>query len=287
MFYSLFLILAATGFNCGEFSTKYPNKSIDRVLPRQNIIISNAAIELRGKDNYRIKRGVVIVVPDWLVLLLLISILLAFLFWIVRKNIEFESNRKTELKAKQNIETNHNYLDSNRSSLIQEDADPNSQLHALAEIDPIAELIEDLDRSEPKERAKIIWELAQRSDSTAIEPLLKLAISAAPWERSLILTAIANIVTRALKPIERALQISLEDRNSQVGKNAIGEVKKVYELILAMTRELSYLGDDRDREIREALVRSLKQLNKLQSYKNLSREESDNNRMSRKNEFDV
>ncbi|MGF1487723.1 MAG: HEAT repeat domain-containing protein [Prochloraceae cyanobacterium] len=284
MFYSLVLILAATGFNYGEFSAKYSNKSIDRVLARQNIIVSNPEIELRGKDNYRVKQGVIIVVPDWLVLLLLISILLVFLFWIVRKNIEFESNIKTELKAKQNLENNPDYLNKNRSSLIQEDPDP---IHFLAKIDPIAESIENLNRSQTKERAKIIWELAQRSDSTAIEPLLKLAIEADPWERSLILTAIANIVTRALKPIDRALQISLEDRNSQVGKNAIGEVKKVYELILAMTRELSYLRDDRDREVRDSLVRSLKQLNKLQSYKNLSQEESDNNRMSRKNEFDV
>ncbi|MGH2416537.1 MAG: HEAT repeat domain-containing protein, partial [Microcystaceae cyanobacterium] len=89
----------------------------------------------------------------------------------------------------------------------------------LANLDVIEELIKELHEPDPKKRRKAIWELAQKSDSRAMKPLVDLMIDSDSQERSLILEALSQISTRTLKPMNQALAISLQDKNPQVRKN--------------------------------------------------------------------
>ncbi len=144
----------------------------------------------------------------------------------------------------------------------------------LPKIDIIGELIKDLGRSsEPAKRQKTIWELAQRGDSRAIEPLVELLITADSYERGLISTAITEIASRALKPMNEAFSITLEDANPQVRKNAIRDVTKVYELMSQITQRLSHMADDNDVEVQETVQWALKELDRVQ-WRNIANQQN-------------
>ncbi|MBZ8182916.1 peptidoglycan-binding protein [Oscillatoria salina] len=134
----------------------------------------------------------------------------------------------------------------------------------LAKIDIIDELIKDLRQPDPNKRRKAIWELAQRADSRAMQPLVELMIDCDSQERSLILEAIAQISNRTLKPLNRALAISLQDDNPEVRKNAIRDLTRVYELISQVSRMLCNAADDPDPEVQETAEWALSRLNQLQ-----------------------
>lgn len=134
----------------------------------------------------------------------------------------------------------------------------------LAKIDIIDELIKDLRQPDPTKRRKAIWELAQRADSRAMQPLVELMIDCDSQERSLILEAIAQISNRTLKPLNRALALSLQDDNPEVRKNAIRDLTRVYELISQVSRMLCNAADDPDTEVQETAAWALSRLNQLQ-----------------------
>jgi tetratricopeptide (TPR) repeat protein len=134
---------------------------------------------------------------------------------------------------------------------------------SLAKVDIVTELIQDLNQSDPIQRRKVIWELAQRADSRAMKPLVELMIEADSQERSLILEALSQIAARALKPLNKAIAISLEDRNSQVRKNAIRDLTRVYELMSQVTTRLAQAAGDPDEEVQETAKWALQQLNQM------------------------
>jgi HEAT repeats len=139
------------------------------------------------------------------------------------------------------------------------------QSKAITKLDVVTELVKELEHPNPTKRRKAIWELAQRADSRAMKPLVELMIEADSQERSLILEAVSQIASRTLKPMNRALAISLEDPNSQVRKNAIRDLTRVYDLMTQVSQRLSYSLDDPDNEVRETAKWALKQLNQLPS----------------------
>ncbi len=141
----------------------------------------------------------------------------------------------------------------------------------IAKFDIITELIADLNHTNAKIRKKAIWELAQRSDSRAMKPLVQLMIDADSQERSLILEAISQIAARTLKPLNKALTISLEDENAQVRKNAIRDLTRVYDLMSQVTKRLSHAIDDTDQEVRETAQWALKQLNHMPEIPDLAK----------------
>lgn len=133
----------------------------------------------------------------------------------------------------------------------------------LPKINIVDELMTELQAQDPAKRRKAIWELAQRGDSRAVQPLVELMIDSDSQQRSLILEALSQITTRTLKPMNRALSVSLQDENAEVRKNAIRDLTRIYELIAQTSQMLRYVADDPDAEVRETAKWALTQLNRL------------------------
>ena len=143
----------------------------------------------------------------------------------------------------------------------------------LAKIDIIEELIKELQNPDPVKRRKSIWELSQQGDSRAIQPLVDLIIDSDSKQTSLILGALSEIGTRTLKPLNRALALSLQDRNPDVRKNAIRDLTRIYDLINQITQLLTHAVDDTDPEVQETArwaLTQLSQLNKTSGYQSPS-----------------
>ncbi|HHP7231006.1 MAG TPA: hypothetical protein ACFCUY_09120 [Xenococcaceae cyanobacterium] len=136
----------------------------------------------------------------------------------------------------------------------------NSQTFKL---DIVPELIAELEKSDRRIRQKTIWELAQRGDSRAMQPLVELMIKVDSQERGLILEAMTQIASRTLKPMNKALMVSLDDDNPHVKQNAIRDLTRVYELMNQVTKRLSQVVEDSDEEVQKTAQWALKQLNQL------------------------
>lgn len=133
----------------------------------------------------------------------------------------------------------------------------------LPKIDIVNELIKDLQGADPTKRRKAIWELAQCGDSRAIQPLVDLMIDSDSQQRGLILEALSQIGTRTLKPMNRALAISLQDENPDVRKNAIRDLTRIYDTIGQVSNLLRHAAEDRDSEVQETARWAIGQLNRL------------------------
>jgi len=133
----------------------------------------------------------------------------------------------------------------------------------LPKIDIVEELIKDLQGGNSQKRRKAIWELAQRGDSRAVQPLVELMIDSDSQQRSLILEALSQICMRTLKPINRALGISLQDENADVRKNGIRDLTRIYELLSQINQMLRHATDDPDAEVKQTAQWALGQLNRV------------------------
>lgn len=118
-------------------------------------------------------------------------------------------------------------------------------------IDRIEELILQLQYPNPNHRSKAIWELAQQGDSRAIEPLVNLLFTSDSKQRSKILAALAEIGTRCIKPMSRALVFSLQDENPEVRQNAIRDLTRIYDLMYQTSQILQRAMDDPEPDVRE------------------------------------
>lgn len=121
----------------------------------------------------------------------------------------------------------------------------------LRRIGIVETLIGDLHSRDPVKRRQAIWELGQRGDSRAIQPLVDLTLDSDSAQRSLILAALSEIGVRTLKPMNRALAVSLQDENPEVRKNAIRDLTRVYDLIAQVAQLLNHASTDGDREVSE------------------------------------
>jgi tetratricopeptide (TPR) repeat protein len=196
-------------------------------------------------------------------------------------NLSYDSYEKTEkdklinssetkdLPPQQNNYQNTSFTEIETVKTFNQQLPTESSLSAqsngssLAKVDIVSELIEDLNGSDLTRRRKIIWELAQRADSRAMKPLVELMIEADSQERSLILEALSQIAARTLKPLNKAIAISMDDRNSQVRKNAIRDLTRVYELMSQVTNRLAQAVGDPDREVQETAKWALQQLDRM------------------------
>lgn len=157
------------------------------------------------------------------------------------------------------------------SSLIADEADINPTTR-MVKVDLIETLIHELQSPDPTVRRKAIWELGQKGTTEAIQPLVDLMIDVDSQQRSLILAAISEIGVRTLKPLSRALITSLQDTSSDVRKNAIRDVSRVYELMAHISVVLRHATDDEDDEVRETACWALNQLNRLRTPPTLERQ---------------
>ncbi|MEG4986592.1 HEAT repeat domain-containing protein [Microcoleus sp. BR0-C5] len=130
-------------------------------------------------------------------------------------------------------------------------------------IDITEALIEDLQQLNPAKRGKAIWELGQRGDSRAVEPLLDLLANSDSKQYSLILASLSEIGIRTLKPMNNAWSISLQNENPEVRKNAIRDLTRIYELVNQISYLLHRATDDPDPEVQEVARWAINQLNRL------------------------
>ncbi len=138
-----------------------------------------------------------------------------------------------------------------------------SETSRISKINIVDELVQDLRNPDPAKRHKIIWELGQRGDTRAVQPLVDLMVDSDSRQRSLILSALSEIGTRTLKPLTKALAISLQDENAEVRKNAIRDLTRVYDMVAQIGNLLHKAADDPDRDVQETARWALSQLNRI------------------------
>lgn len=126
-------------------------------------------------------------------------------------------------------------------------------------------LIQDLHSRDPVKRRQAIWELGQRGDSRAIQPLVDLTLDSDSAQRSLILAALSEIGVRTLKPMNRALAVSLQDENPEVRKNAIRDLTRVYDLMTQIAQLLNHASQDSDREVSETAHWAIGKLDRIRT----------------------
>ncbi|WP_414543427.1 HEAT repeat domain-containing protein [Nostoc sp. CCY0012] len=138
----------------------------------------------------------------------------------------------------------------------------------LAKVNIVDELIQDLRSHDSKKRRKAIWDLGQQGDSKAIQPLVDLMMDSDSQQRSLILAALAEISSRALKPMNRALAISLQDESPQVRQNAIRDLTRVYDMMTQMSQMLVHATEDPDIDVQITAKYALSQMNRIRNLPN-------------------
>ncbi|MEM9447094.1 MAG: HEAT repeat domain-containing protein [Cyanobacteria bacterium P01_E01_bin.6] len=124
-------------------------------------------------------------------------------------------------------------------------------------------LMRDLESADPALRRRAIWELGQRGTTEAMNPLVDMMMTVDSQQRSLILAAIAEIGIRTLTPMNRALITSLQDDSSDVRKNAIRDIARVYELMGQVSTVLRHAANDEHEEVRETACWAMGQLNRM------------------------
>lgn len=136
----------------------------------------------------------------------------------------------------------------------------------ITKLNIVDELIKDLRSPEPSKRHKAIWDLGQQGDSRAVQPLVNLLVDADSQQRSLILAALTEINVRSLKPVNRALAISMQDESPQVRQNAIRDLTRVYDMMAQMSQILSHALEDPDTEVRATAKYALTQMNRVRTF---------------------
>ncbi|NER00383.1 MAG: HEAT repeat domain-containing protein [Cyanothece sp. SIO2G6] len=146
---------------------------------------------------------------------------------------------------------------------------PSTPELSVTKIKRMDTLLEHLRSRDAQTRRQAIWELGQQGTSEAIQPLVDMMTEVDSQQRSLILAAIAEIGTRTLSPINRALMISLQDAHADVRKNAIRDLTRVYTLMAQMSQILTHAATDDDEEVQATALWALEQFNRISSTPNL------------------
>jgi peptidoglycan hydrolase-like protein with peptidoglycan-binding domain len=154
---------------------------------------------------------------------------------------------------------------STASQALTLESPPLSETTRMAKSNIVDELMQDLRSSDAAKRHQVIWELSHRGDSRAVQPLVDLLIDSDSQQRNLILSALSEIGTRTLRPMSRALAISLQDDNADVRKNAIRDLTRVYDMVAQISQLLHKATDDPDAEVQETARWALGQLNRIRS----------------------
>ncbi|MBD1872187.1 HEAT repeat domain-containing protein [Nodosilinea sp. FACHB-131] len=129
--------------------------------------------------------------------------------------------------------------------------------------DIVDSLIHELANRDGAVRRHAIWELGQRGHSDAIQPLIDGLLDADSQEKSLILAALAEISSRSLKPMHRALALGLQDPSPEVRKNAIRDLSRIYDTVVQLSHMLAHATQDPDVGVQETAQWALNQLNRI------------------------
>ncbi len=139
-----------------------------------------------------------------------------------------------------------------------------SQQNSLLPTIPLFDkFMEELQSDDTTKRRKAIWNIGQKGDSRAVQPLVELLMNADSQQNSLILSALAEIGIRTLKPMNRALAISIQSENPQVRQNAIRDLVRLYDIMAQMSQILRHALEDTDPEVQATARYALNQINRL------------------------
>ncbi|PSN12231.1 hypothetical protein C7293_21060 [filamentous cyanobacterium CCT1] len=133
----------------------------------------------------------------------------------------------------------------------------------LSRVDIVDSLVQELDSADSAVRRHAIWELGQRGHSDVIQPLINGLLEADSQEKSLILAALAEISSRSLKPMHRALALGLQDPSPEVRKNAIRDLSRVHDTVVQLSHMLVHATQDPDPGVQETAQWALNQLNRI------------------------
>lgn len=136
-------------------------------------------------------------------------------------------------------------------------------------VNVVEQLIEELQNTNQESRQNAIWQLGEKGDSRAIEPLVNLLRDSDSKQQSMILASLSQIGNKTLKPMVRALSLSLQNDNQEVRVNAIRDLTDVYEVVISITNILQYAVDDPDDKVRETAKWALEKLNRIRPPRNL------------------
>lgn len=168
-----------------------------------------------------------------------------------------ETNFETNLNGSQNGLYD---LDKSSSELLAPEA-----TSRLAKVNIVDELVKDLRSVDPNKRRKAIWDLGQQGDSRAIQPLVDIMMDADSQQRSLILAALSEIGTRTLKPMNRALAMSLQDESPEVRQNAIRDLTRMYDMMTQLSQMLYHATHDNDANVQATAKYALSQMNRIRA----------------------
>jgi hypothetical protein len=138
---------------------------------------------------------------------------------------------------------------------------PITKTSLLAQLNVVEGLIQELASTDPIKRRLAIWNLGQQGDSRAVQPLIDLMPSVDSQQRSLILSALAEICARTLKPMKRALAISMQDSSSQVRQNAIRDLLRICDMMGQMSYILRHGLEDVDPDVQATARYALNHMN--------------------------
>lgn len=123
-------------------------------------------------------------------------------------------------------------------------------------------LVNELRSVDASVRQRAIWELGQRGNATAIQPLVNSLMEADSQEKSLIFAALTEIGRRSLQPMQRALALGLQDPSPEVRKNAIRDLSRLCDTLGQMSPLLIHATQDPDPEVQAIAQWALGQLNR-------------------------
>lgn len=133
----------------------------------------------------------------------------------------------------------------------------------LSPVDIVDSLVQELASPDRAVRRHAIWELGQRGHSDVIQPLVDGLLEADSQEKSLIFAALAEISSRSLRPMHRALTLGLQDPSPEVRKNAIRDLSRVYDTVVQLSPMLAHAAQDPDPGVQETAQWALNQLNRI------------------------
>jgi peptidoglycan hydrolase-like protein with peptidoglycan-binding domain len=181
--------------------------------------------------------------------------------------IEFDKDSTIPLLPESNTSPDQNDASATNSPAVTASITPKllppANTSRLAKVNIVNELINDLYSADPARRHKAIWDLGQQGDSRAIQPLLDLMVNADSQQHSLILAALSEIGMHTLKPMNRALAISIQNESPQVRQNAIRDLTRVYDMMFQVSQMLHHAVDDPDLEVQSTARYALNQIQRI------------------------
>lgn len=139
----------------------------------------------------------------------------------------------------------------------------------LPSVNIVETLVRELESTDAAVRQQAIWELGQRGNSTAIQPLVNSLLGADSYEKSLIFAALGEIGQRSFQPMKHALVLGLRDPSPEVRKNAIRDLSRLYGGIGQIRPMLLHAAQDPDPEVQAIAQWALGQTTEMPTSRRL------------------